>query len=70
MTGKPGRSGGRRTGAGRPTQQFTIKIGDRFLLQERTPTGGSPAVLLTAISMDRTEVRFDGADGTTYIISR
>ena len=30
---KPGTSGGVRPGAGRPTQQFTVRVGEQLLLQ-------------------------------------
>lgn len=40
MAGAPGRSGGKRPGAGRPVESRTLRTGQTLLLHERTADGG------------------------------
>jgi hypothetical protein len=39
MTGKPGRSGGKREGAGRPPSTVTVREGQEWLMHEIHPDG-------------------------------
>jgi hypothetical protein len=63
MAGKPGRSGGKRTGAGRPVETVTIKQGDQWIVRV-----GNVQQLGTVeqIARGRIEVTLD--DGTHIVL--
>lgn len=44
MTGKPGRSGGKREGAGRPVQTRTLRTGEQLLYHEHDANNNPTAM--------------------------
>jgi hypothetical protein len=54
MPGKPGRSGGKREGAGRPVETFTLKAGAQYAISAKTADNHFlPMVLATVVEVDR-----------------
>lgn len=70
MTGKPGRSGGSRPGAGRPVQTRTLRTGQQLLYHEETADGRPTAMpgMATVEIISRTKIVLHMDDGSQIIL--
>lgn len=72
MAGKPGRSGGKRAGAGRPVESVTLRRSQKWLAHEFAADGRTIGLgrLVEAVEISRNRVllRFD--DGETLELIR
>jgi len=71
MPGKPGRSGGKRSGAGRPQSKSEIRIGDAFAAVRHHP-GGTIEMLpiATIIEVSASLIVISLSDGGTLRFAR
>ena len=69
MPGKPGRSGGRREGAGPKFRKFALEVGHKYASVQQLPDGHLPGRLATVVEVTRTEcvIEFDDGERLTLI---
>lgn len=68
MTGKPGKSGGSRPGAGRPAKM--LEIGETVVISIQGPGVQFRLVEMTVESADSRRITLAGTDGWKVAISR
>jgi hypothetical protein len=69
MAGTPGRSGGKRPGAGRPVASRTLRTGQQILVHETTAEGGFTALEMVSVQIvSCTQIKLCYADGRCIVL--
>lgn len=71
MTGKPGRSGGQRAGAGRPVASWRLRQGENFVVHETHDGRACGLTKLATVKIkSRSTLLLELDDGTTIRLMR